>query len=209
MALISVVEVVVTPTTMVSVIFKWFHLDANIFSCKPPTSSCLQRGCCNGEALIKTEHFLIKRKTRKQHCRLFFAPGRLWQKFHQTAWYIVAHCREAKQVKCHLFHRNVDRNSLAVTNNLLTTKDVWINSGRGSGFGFYKHILFFCPHFHYYCPQAHSEIQLVLESIQLDLTLFTVSNHTKAYKPKGDKLPTVIILPRLTHVLIHFIFFFV
>lgn len=131
MALISVVEVVVTPTTTVSVVFKWFHLDANIFSCKPPTSSCLQCGCCKGEALIKTEHFLIKRKTGKQHCGLFFAPGRLWQKFHQTAWYIVAHCREAKQVKCHLFHRNVDRNSPAVTNNLLTTKDVWINSGRG------------------------------------------------------------------------------
>lgn len=51
------------------------------------------------------------------------------------------------------------------------------------------------------------EIQLVLELIQLDLTLFTVSNHTKAYKPKGDKLTTVIILPRLTHFLIHFIFF--
>lgn len=42
----------------------------------------------------------------------------------------MAHCREAKQVKCHLFHRNVDRDSLAVTNNLLTTKDLWINRRR-------------------------------------------------------------------------------
>lgn len=124
----------------------------------------------------------------------------------------MAHCREAKQVKCHLLNRNVDRNSLAVTNNLLTTKDVWINSGRGFCLFFPNTFCFFVLIFiiivHGLVPKWIVEIQLVLESIQLDLTLLTVSNHTKAYKPKGDKLPTVIILPRLTHFPIHFFFFF-